>query len=89
MEGGYDAGAASLSPQLAYEPVAQEAYAPPMSGPMGPLAREFHAARATAPSAPAPARSMAETLQGMLGATSAGASANVRDAYAKLARFGL
>lgn len=85
MEGGFDPGPASTAPKLAYEPVAQEGWTPPM----GPLASEFHAGQPRAEAPAAPARSMADTLQGMLGATGTGAPAHVRDAYAKLARFGL
>lgn len=74
----------SSNAQLAYEPVAQE-QAPLPEG--GPIAREF-AAAAAAPAA-APSRSMSETLASAFGTASTGAPAHVRDAYAKLARFGL
>lgn len=56
----------------------------------GPIAQEFHSAQAAMPSAtPVPTRSMAETLNDSFGGNTAGAPAHVRDAYAKLARFGL
>lgn len=58
--------------------------------PMGPIAREFHAGLGSAPQAPqVSTRSMAETLRGTFGASSSAAPAQVRDAYAKLARFNL
>jgi Transglycosylase SLT domain len=52
----------------------------------GPIAREFHGGRAQMPQSAG--RSMAETLNASFGAGTA-APAHVRDAYAKLARFGL
>ncbi|WP_428981609.1 transglycosylase SLT domain-containing protein [Novosphingobium album (ex Liu et al. 2023)] len=56
--------------------------------PMGPVAREFHAAQAAVPQVAT--RSMAETLQASFGAAgNAGMPAHVRDAYAKLSRFNL
>lgn len=70
--------------QLAYEPAAQQQ----SSVPMGPIAREFHANQAEGGAA-APSRSMAETLASAFGTTGSSAPAHVRDAYAKLARFGL
>lgn len=66
------------------------ASAPPAYQPhLGPIAQEFHAGFGQAPQAAA--RSMAETLQGTFGsdAGAGAAPAHVRDAYAKLARFGL
>ena len=68
--------------------VAMTASAPSYQAQMGPLAREFHAGLGEASQAP---RSMAETLQGTFG-SGGGADAppaHVREAYAKLARFGL
>ncbi len=66
---------------------------------LGPVAREFQAARASipAPAAPvAPAlasapvgRSMADTLRSAFGASGAALPANVQSAYGRLARFGL
>jgi hypothetical protein len=53
----------------------------------GPIAREFHGAQAQMPQAST--RSMAETLSASFGTNGVGAPAHVRDAYAKLARFGL
>lgn len=53
----------------------------------GPIQREFHSAQAQAPTTAT--RSMAETLNDSFGASATGAPAHVRDAYAKLARFGL
>lgn len=53
----------------------------------GPIAREFHGAQAQMPQSST--RSMAETLSASFGANGAAAPAHVRDAYAKLARFGL
>ncbi|MCJ2186827.1 transglycosylase SLT domain-containing protein [Novosphingobium beihaiensis] len=58
--------------------------------PMGQIAREFHAGLGSAPQAPKIAtRSMAETLQGAFGNSPGAVPAQVRDAYAKLARFNL
>lgn len=54
---------------------------------LGPIAREFHAGSGETPQMPA--RSMAETLQGAFGSGAGAAPAHVREAYAKLARFGL
>lgn len=54
---------------------------------LGPVAREFHASLPA--SHPVRTASMADTLNGMFGATGQAAPANVRNAYAKLARFGL
>jgi len=81
MEGGVDRAG---DVRLAYEPVAQQGYLPP---PPGPIAQEFHAVSREMPAGPV--RSMAETLQSAFGASSGAAPAHVRDAYAKLARFGL
>ncbi|NYH95016.1 hypothetical protein FHS75_001335 [Novosphingobium marinum] len=55
----------------------------------GPVAREFHAARAEAPAVSR--RSMAQTLAGAFGdpGGNGAAPASVRAAYARLARFGL
>lgn len=53
----------------------------------GPLAREFHASLPA--SQPVRTASMADTLSGMFNSTGQAAPANVRNAYAKLARFGL
>ncbi len=52
----------------------------------GPIQREFHSAQAQMPQAAT--RSMAETLSDSFGST-VSAPAHVRNAYAKLARFGL
>lgn len=64
--------------------------------PQGPVAREFGAARASALGSGAPprvqgasGRSMADTLKGAFGSSEAALPGNVRDAYGKLARFGL
>lgn len=56
---------------------------------MGPIAREFHAGLGEMPQAAS--RSMAETLQGTFGSGAGpdAAPSHVREAYAKLARFGL
>ena len=57
---------------------------------LGPLAREFHSGTSPAAAAPhVPARSMAETLKGAFGASEAALPGNVKNAYGKLARFGL
>ncbi|WP_226632982.1 lytic transglycosylase domain-containing protein [Novosphingobium profundi] len=57
---------------------------------LGPLAREFHSGASPAVAAPhVPARSMAETLKGAFGASEAALPGNVKNAYGKLARFGL
>lgn len=63
----------------------------PVGGPIGgPIAQEFHSAQGQLPSAPATSsRSMADTLNDSFGGSTAEAPAHVRDAYAKLARFGL
>jgi hypothetical protein len=53
----------------------------------GPIAREFHSAQAQMPQTST--RSMAETLSASFGANGGSAPSHVRDAYAKLARFGL
>lgn len=53
----------------------------------GPIEREFRGTRAQMPQVAT--RSMAETLGESFGAGAQGAPAHVRDAYAKLARFGL
>ena len=81
MEG----GGQSSDPTTA---VAMAASAPAYQPHMGPLAREFHAGLGETPRAP---RSMAETLQGTFGpGTGADAAPpHVREAYARLARFGL
>ncbi|WP_353960788.1 lytic transglycosylase domain-containing protein [uncultured Novosphingobium sp.] len=56
----------------------------------GPIAQEFHSAQAQMPAPTAtPSRSMADTLNDSFGGSAAGAPAHIRDAYAKLARFGL
>lgn len=67
----------------------QTASVPAYQPHLGPLAQEFHAGFGNAPQVAA--RSMAETLQGAFGsdAGAGAAPAHVRDAYAKLARFGL
>jgi len=69
--------------------VALGATAPAVQPGMGPIAREFHAGLGEAPRAAS--RSMAETLQGTFGSGGGAeaAPAHVREAYAKLARFGL
>jgi hypothetical protein len=54
---------------------------------VGPIAREFHGAQAQMPQGSS--RSMAETLGASFGANGSAAPSHVRDAYAKLARFGL
>jgi hypothetical protein len=64
-----------------------EASVPPGQPPLGPIAQEFHAGRGGAPQLAS--RSMAETLQGAFGSGAAAAPSHVREAYAKLARFGL
>jgi hypothetical protein len=53
----------------------------------GPIAREFHGAQAQMPQGST--RSMADTLSASFGANGSAAPSHVRDAYAKLARFGL
>jgi hypothetical protein len=53
----------------------------------GPIERAFHAAQAQMPTTTT--RSMADTLSDSFGNAGSGAPAHVRDAYAKLARFGL
>lgn len=53
----------------------------------GPIERAFHAAQGAMPTTSS--RSMAETLNDSFGNAASGAPAHVRDAYAKLARFGL
>lgn len=53
----------------------------------GAIAREFRSAQAQMPKVAA--RSMAETLNASFGSSPSSAPAHVRDAYAKLARFGL
>lgn len=56
----------------------------------GPIAAEFHSGLSSASQAPqVPTRSMAETLQGTFGTTPDAVPAQVREAYAKLARFNL
>jgi hypothetical protein len=105
LDTGLDPGiwaGAETSPRIAYEAVGTEADAA-WQPPMGAIAREFHAGYSagspagspavhisgvTAPTA-APARSMAETLQGAFGTAGETVPAHVREAYAKLARFGL
>lgn len=101
LDSGFDPGiwaGAEISPRIAYEAVGTEADAG-WQPPMGAIAREFHAGYSagssagrisgvTAPAA-APARSMAETLQGAFGTVGETVPAHVREAYAKLARFGL
>lgn len=69
--------------------VASMASPPPYQPHLGPIAQEFHSGSGQPPQAAA--RSMAETLQGTFGsdAGAGAAPAHVRDAYAKLARFGL
>lgn len=84
MEGGSTAQWAGVSPA--------SRLAAPVPAPqphLGPIAQEFHAGLGQQQQAPA--RSMAETLQGAFGSgTGADAApAHVRNAYAKLARFGL
>lgn len=54
---------------------------------LGPIAREFHAGLGSA--AQTAPRSMADTLQGAFGSGAGAAPQHVREAYAKLARFGL
>lgn len=54
----------------------------------GPIQREFRSAQAQMPASAVATRSMADTLSESFG-VAAGAPAHVRDAYAKLARFGL
>jgi len=84
MEGGEAAQWASAYPAgNLVAPVA----APQGDTSLGPVGREFAAARAQMPKTTA-TLSMAETLQGTFG-SSAAAPANVRAAYDKLARFGL
>lgn len=78
MEGGVDYAA----PAIPYEETA--GFETAAYHPSGPIAREFHAAEP-----PAPARSMAETLQTAFGTTASATPDHVRDAYAKLARLGL
>ncbi|MBB4858136.1 hypothetical protein HNO88_001450 [Novosphingobium chloroacetimidivorans] len=70
---------------------AQASGAPGFNLPVGgPIAQEFHSAQAAMPSATSvPTRSMADTLNESFGGNAPGAPAHVRDAYAKLARFGL
>lgn len=91
MEGGDAAAWANAAPASGWEarvPEAPSAPPPPAwQPPMGPIAREFHTATATAPKVAA--RSMAETLRGAFGASADATPAHVREAYAKLARFNL
>ncbi|WP_419181642.1 lytic transglycosylase domain-containing protein [Novosphingobium mangrovi (ex Huang et al. 2023)] len=69
---------------------ASQSRAPSWQPQMGPLAREFNSSLPSMPQTPQVAtRSMAETLRGTFGASSEAAPAQVRDAYAKLARFNL
>ena len=94
MEGGDAAAWASAAPASNWDQMAREASPEPAwQPPMGPIAREFHSGFTPAtPAAPAPqvaTRSMAETLRGTFGASSAALPGHVRDAYAKLARFNL
>jgi hypothetical protein len=82
MEGGFDAAPPAIGYETAnFETAGFETAA---YQPSGPIAREFHAAEP-----PAPARSMAETLQTAFGTTASATPDHVRDAYAKLARLGL
>jgi hypothetical protein len=55
--------------------------------PGGPIAREWHSARAQLPQVEP--RSMAQTLSASFGAEAGAADAHVRSAYAKFAKFGL
>ncbi|MEJ2408848.1 MAG: transglycosylase SLT domain-containing protein [Novosphingobium sp.] len=99
MEGGNASYWASVSPAQSPAPIAvnETASGATMAQaganwqpPMGPIAREFHTGTGAMPQAPKVAtRSMAETLQGAFGTTSGAVPAQVRDAYAKLARFNL
>ncbi|WP_242528171.1 lytic transglycosylase domain-containing protein [Novosphingobium sp. PY1] len=72
----------STNAQLAAAPAAPQSH-------LGPIAREFHAGLGEAPQMAT--RSMSATLQGTFGSGSGAdaAPAHVRNAYAKLARFGL
>ncbi|SLJ95450.1 lytic transglycosylase domain-containing protein [Novosphingobium mathurense] len=74
--------AISTNAQLAAAPAAQQSH-------LGPIAREFHAGLGEAPQMAS--HSMSATLQGTFGSGSGAdaAPAHVRNAYAKLARFGL
>lgn len=82
MEGGGAASWAGVSPGAV---VAAAAPAPQPH--LGPIAREFHAGPGQG--APVATRSMADTLQGTFGSGAGAVPAHVREAYAKLARFGL
>ena len=93
MEGGdasYWASAGSVQNTVSEPVAAGSSWQPPM----GPIAREFHAGRSSGlPPVPqvsqVSTRSMAETLQGTFGSSADAVPAQVRDAYAKLARFNL
>jgi hypothetical protein len=93
---GQNWASAATGPQIAYETAGLEAEAG-WQPQMGPLAREFHGGLAAARGGgqiaavtlQAPARSMAETLQGAFGTVGEAVPGHVRDAYAKLARFNL
>jgi hypothetical protein len=67
------------------------ASAPVQQPHLGPIAQEFHAGRGQAAATQVGTRSMADTLRGTFGsgAGADAAPAHVREAYAKLARFGL
>lgn len=83
-EGGMPLGNPSAVTALA-------ASAPVQQSHLGPIAQEFHAGRGQTPTPQVPTRSMADTLRGAFGADGGAdaAPAHIREAYAKLARFGL
>ncbi|PEQ14726.1 transglycosylase [Novosphingobium sp. PC22D] len=90
MEGGFDVDWSQIArfDQGVTMGGAQAAPAPAPQWQGGPIAREFHASLPAAPSVPT--MSMADTLAASFGGSDAqGTPANVRNAYAKLARFGL
>lgn len=91
VSGAMESGGAELWTSAAsYGGMPVPAAAPGFNLPVGgPIAQEFHSAQGQMPSAAAiSSRSMADTVNDSFG-TAASAPAHVRDAYAKLARFGL
>lgn len=79
-----ESGSAELWASAATPTMQQAAFMVPTGGP---IEREFHSAAAQMPATTT--RSMAQTVSESFGSSGSGAPAHVRDAYAKLARFGL
>lgn len=90
MEGGDAASWASAAGTQSFADGSSASRTAAWQPSMGPIAREFHAGLPSASQAPQVSTlSMADTLRGTFGGSSDAVPAQVRDAYAKLARFNL